>query len=69
MVVRPVEIVTGLDKIGKLFGVGRNTVRIWAGKDNSPIRQVEGKYMAEKAELWEWVKENTVVDCGDSPVC
>ncbi|WP_156900666.1 hypothetical protein [Maridesulfovibrio bastinii] len=51
MVVKPVEIVTGLDKIGKLFGVGRNTEQIWAGKDNLPILQVEGKYMAEKAEL------------------
>lgn len=67
MVVRPVEIVTGLDKIGKLFGVGRNTVRAWASVEDSPIRLVEGKYMAEKAELWEWVKENTGV--GDSGVC
>ncbi|WP_031485422.1 hypothetical protein [Maridesulfovibrio frigidus] len=61
MVVRPVEIVTGLENIGKLFGVGRNTVRAWAQEEGSPIRQVEGKYMAEKAELWEWVKENTGV--------
>ncbi len=43
MVVRPVEIVTGLDKIGKLFGVGRNTVRAWASVEDSPIRLVEGK--------------------------
>ncbi len=67
MVVRPVEIVTGLENIGKLFGVGRNTVRIWQKDKGAPIVLIEGKYCAEKHELWEWVKENTGV--GDSPVC
>ncbi|SME92544.1 hypothetical protein SAMN06295933_0548 [Desulfovibrio gilichinskyi] len=36
MVVRPVEIVTGLENIGKLFGVGRNTVRIWQKDKGAP---------------------------------
>ncbi len=37
MVVRPVEIVTGLENIGKLFGVGRNTVRIWQKDKGAPL--------------------------------
>ncbi|WP_319759550.1 MerR family transcriptional regulator [Maridesulfovibrio sp.] len=64
MVVRPLEIVTGLESIGKIFGVGRNTVRAWAQQEGCPIRRVEGKYTAEKAELWEWIKEHAGGEVG-----
>ncbi len=36
----------------------------WAQQEGCPIRRVEGKYTAEKAELWEWIKEHAGGEVG-----
>jgi phage terminase Nu1 subunit (DNA packaging protein) len=54
IVVRPVEILVGIEAIRAAFGVGAKTVRKWKEKGAPIICDGGGVYRAEKAELWAW---------------
>lgn len=55
MILRPIETVRGWEKIAERMGRSVYLVQKWQ-KQGAPIYLVDGKWTAEIAELWAWVK-------------
>lgn len=57
MVVRPVEILRGVNEISKFLRCDKREVSRMAQEKSSPVvRDRNGIYRADKAEVWEWFK-------------
>ncbi len=56
MIVRPIETAEGWKQIAKRMGRSEYLVQKWQ-KEGAPIFLVNGKWTAEIAELWAWVKD------------
>lgn len=58
IIVRPVEIVRGARDIGKVICVGEGKVKDLEKAGAPIVRDFNGVPRADKAELWEWFKNN-----------
>lgn len=56
MILRPVETIRGWEKIAKRMGRSVYLVQKWQNQ-GAPIYLIDGKWTAEIAELWTWLKD------------
>lgn len=66
MILRPIEAKIGWHDIAEAVGRSVFLVKKWQRR-GAPIYKVDGKWTAELAELWAWIKDNAE-DCDELDV-